>query len=442
MAENAKVTIIIVAENQLQPLEVCLNLVRFYGRNMDIQVLVADNGSSDGTSQWLQDNNMEYTCFGHNAGLGKILNEMLSRYHVDTDVLLLNPDYMLTDGCLEAMREVLYGEDRIGAVNPISNGFGRCSLPVYDYDAAANLAEELKDRPGRRKRLGLYDGCVLLKYEAMKRVGDFSEEFHAAFFVILDYMIRMLYEDYDLMSSENAIAYSISPYEECFDEKEKELLNRKYGMKYFNIECNSFIVEQIEKEENKTLTVLEIGCDCGATLLEITNKFPDAHVYGYEINKCAASVASYAAEVEVGNIEKFELPYRQGFFQYILLPDVLEHLSKPKEVLEYLKRFLREDGKIIINIPNIQHISVVRELLKGNFTYRESGLLDETHIHFFTINEINRMLISIGYTVDLIISERSPLSEEDQELIQKLVGIMPGAEKAMFEAFQYLLVVS
>jgi O-antigen biosynthesis protein len=71
-------------------------------------------------------------------------------------------------------------------------------------------------------------------------------------------------------------------------------------------------------------------------------------------------------------------------FDFITSLDVLEHLRNPDKVLKALTTFLKEDGKIITSVPNLAHNSIVINLLKGKFEYKNTGLLDNTHIHFFT----------------------------------------------------------
>ena len=85
------------------------------------------------------------------------------------------------------------------------------------------------------------------------------------------------------------------------------------------------------------------------------------------------------------------------------------------------------------------HISVINNLLEGNFTYTETGLLDKTHIHFFTFNEIIRMFQSGGYEIEKINTIIFPIEAEQSELIDKLINIKADTPRFMYEAFQYVL---
>ena len=127
-------------------------------------------------------------------------------------------------------------------------------------------------------------------------------------------------------------------------------------------------LDDIEEYLRKSdLNILEVGCACGGTLLEINNINKTANIYGIEINSNSAKLAKNFANVSSANIEDSNLPYKQGFFDYIIFGDVLEHLYNPQKVLENIKPYLKEDGKIIASIPNIQHWSIIEELLKKEF---------------------------------------------------------------------------
>ena len=218
-----------------------------------------------------------------------------------------------------------------------------------------------------------------------------------------------------------------------------DVLEKKWGMHYFNDIYNVMLIDLIEEEKENGFSVLEIGCDCGATLLEIKNRFPKAEVYGSEINVASAGIASHVANVVVNNIEEENLPFPERKFDYIIFGDVLEHLHNPLKTVVYCQRFLRENGHIIASIPNIQHISVMEGLMQGDFTYMESGLLDKTHIHFFTYNEIVRMFHEAGYEICSLKGSGVPISDRQNELIDQLLALEGRAQRFMYIAFQYNL---
>ena len=142
----------------------------------------------------------------------------------------------------------------------------------------------------------------------------------------------------------------------------------------------------------KNLSVLEVGCAAGATLMRLHEESPHAKLVGIEFNAQAASLAANFAEVLAMDVEKLMNPAWDEQFDYVLLGDVLEHLHEPAQALANLYRVLKPGGKVIISIPNVLHISVVEHLLQGIWHYQDTGILDRTHLRFFTKHEILCML--------------------------------------------------
>lgn len=130
--------------------------------------------------------------------------------------------------------------------------------------------------------------------------------------------------------------------------------------------------------------------NCAVTIVEIDDKS------GEEALKYAEE--SYVGE-KLGNIENYYWTKTEKKYQYIIFADVLEHLRNPKTVLERCKEFLTDDGRILVSIPNIAHNSIIIELLKGNFEYQPVGLLDQTHVHFFTHKSFEKMMQECGICI-------------------------------------------
>ena len=96
---------------------------------------------------------------------------------------------------------------------------------------------------------------------------------------------------------------------------------------------------------------------------------------------------------EEGNIEKFIWAKKllSNSYDFIIFADVLEHLYNPELVLKKCREFLSKNGKIVVSIPNIAYNGLILNLIHDNFIYTPTGLLDETHIRFFTYNSIVEM---------------------------------------------------
>lgn len=149
-------------------------------------------------------------------------------------------------------------------------------------------------------------------------------------------------------------------------------------------------------------TVLDIGCGNG-TLSAVLKEQYGIETWGIELMDSEAIKAKEVMhQVLVGPCENLipELP--DNYFDAVYLNDVLEHLSNPNEVLKQLKSKLKPSGVIISSIPNIRyHKALIEIVFRQDFKYQESGILDFTHLRFFTSKSIQRMYRELGFEIIL-----------------------------------------
>lgn len=148
------------------------------------------------------------------------------------------------------------------------------------------------------------------------------------------------------------------------------------------------------------IKVLEIGCACGATLLELKTYNPSAEVYGIEICESAAAIAKNFANVLADDFEKLERDDFAEKFDYIVMGDVLEHLLDTDAALQKVRNWLKPGGHFVVCVPNIANISIVMSLLSGCWEYADSGILDKTHIRFFTKKSLQQYLQKNGFHIE------------------------------------------
>ncbi len=168
-----------------------------------------------------------------------------------------------------------------------------------------------------------------------------------------------------------------------------------------NDNSNSLILREIKPNS----TVLEFGPAHGRMTKYLKENL-NCKVSIVEINDDAGNHASSFAEYyllgpEKGNIENFKwlMEFPKKYYDYIIFADVLEHLYNPYMVLKEAVNLLKDNGSIIISIPNVSHNSVIIDLINNNFQYRELGLLDNTHIRFFTSLTLTKMVSDAGLKV-------------------------------------------
>jgi 2-polyprenyl-3-methyl-5-hydroxy-6-metoxy-1,4-benzoquinol methylase len=138
--------------------------------------------------------------------------------------------------------------------------------------------------------------------------------------------------------------------------------------------------------------VLEIGCGSGLTAPWL-RRHGASHLTGVEIHEASAVIAATKFdEIHAMPVEE-ALARLQGEYDLVLCLDVLEHLVDPWSVLDNLRRLVRPDATLALSIPNIRFITSLYSLAIGpGFRYEPEGILDITHLRFFTRQDIGRML--------------------------------------------------
>lgn len=161
----------------------------------------------------------------------------------------------------------------------------------------------------------------------------------------------------------------------------------------------SWIAQSVEAGS----VVLEFGPANGRLTRYLKEK-KDCRVDIVEIDEESGCEAAQYAEVsyigdEEGDIEKYYWLSDNKKYDFIIFADVLEHLIHSDEVLKRCRRVIKENGKILVSIPNAAHNSVIIELFNDEFSYNPTGILDNTHVHFFTRSSFEKMAAASGWAV-------------------------------------------
>jgi ubiquinone/menaquinone biosynthesis C-methylase UbiE len=178
-----------------------------------------------------------------------------------------------------------------------------------------------------------------------------------------------------------------------------------YEFKIDDIKENTpfwYVLKNIESNQK----VLDVGCATGYLGTHLKNKL-NAELVGidnqnYHLEKAEElNVYSDLINLDLNTFQN-ELDKYSCYFDRIVICDVLEHLNDPVEVLKKLSKLLKNEGKFLIDLPNIAHSSIKYNLLTNNFNYTSMGLLDKTHIRFFTLNSIIAELSKNEFWIDKI----------------------------------------
>jgi 2-polyprenyl-3-methyl-5-hydroxy-6-metoxy-1,4-benzoquinol methylase len=147
--------------------------------------------------------------------------------------------------------------------------------------------------------------------------------------------------------------------------------------------------------------VLEVGCAAGCAGAHWRRLGAD-ELHGIELEPRAAAAAAttgYYDDVYAGTFESW-VPPRQAY-DTVIFADVLEHLAQPDAVLRRVRSLIQSpSGQLVLSLPNVRHLSVLVPLvLSGDWRYAPSGILDHSHLRFFTTKSARRLLAENGYRV-------------------------------------------
>ena len=167
-----------------------------------------------------------------------------------------------------------------------------------------------------------------------------------------------------------------------------------YNLKAFAYSSHDWLLKILSRE-GRPLRILEVGT-AGGYLGRLLQGQGHSLV-GVEYDaEAAARARPYYDRVYVADVEQFDFA-TCGKFDWVLFADVLEHLRDPAQVLARSAACLDDSGKILISVPNVANIVVRLGLLAGRFDYTERGILDRTHLRFFTLRALRETAERAGY---------------------------------------------
>ncbi len=171
--------------------------------------------------------------------------------------------------------------------------------------------------------------------------------------------------------------------------------------------------------------VLDLGCGEGVMARAIKRDRQAKEIWGVEVVEEVADKARTNPafdKVLCGDLEALVDSLPDQHFSHIIAGDVLEHLVDPWRVLEKLRHKLAPSGRFICSIPNIRNFSFVAKLLfKGRFEYKDSGVLDRTHLRFFARKDVELLFAGAGFN-DISIQPVRPKKNLSKRLMRGLFG--------------------
>jgi O-antigen biosynthesis protein len=158
------------------------------------------------------------------------------------------------------------------------------------------------------------------------------------------------------------------------------------------------VIELVGRGKN----VLDVGCARGNTGAILVTKF-SCTASGIELDRHAAEYSRQSyQEVIVGDIEELT-PFERlqhGPFDVIIFGDILEHLRQPERVLRATPALLKPGGYALISLPNVVTLRLRLHFLFGRFEYTDQGIMDRTHLRFFTVKTARELITTSGFIIE------------------------------------------
>lgn len=183
-----------------------------------------------------------------------------------------------------------------------------------------------------------------------------------------------------------------------------------------------------ELPENPQAKILEIGCSNGNTGALALARNKCGSYIGVEMHEAAAQKARHKiSQVLIGDIEQMVFPWEDHSFDALILSEVLEHLVDPWNVLRRLHRYLKPGALVFASSPNVSHHRIIRMLLRGEWNLTDDGIMDRTHLRWFTPKTFAEMFEQTGYKV-IKLEPMSPFKFQ----VKLQIALMLGKGKHLF----------
>jgi len=204
-----------------------------------------------------------------------------------------------------------------------------------------------------------------------------------------------------------------------------------YPLKLYPFSSHQTVIKLLNNKENQR--ILDIGCGDGLFSEYIKNGntkvgvdfIPESENIKKNLNEYYQNDLNNGLPEEIKKKDKFD---------YILMLDILEHLYNYENILDQSKELLKPDGKMIISLPNIANIYVRLGLLFGRFSYGDKGILDRTHLKFFTYSSIKKILKE--HNLDAVKQKVTPIP-----IIEVLPNFLKNNVGKVFNFLLYIVTV-
>lgn len=428
-----KVAFVILTYNNLDYSKNCIASIRKYNSKSAVEIIIVDNGSTDGTVNWIKEQkDIKYHINRENEGFPRGCNQGVLLADPTSDILFLNNDTIIMPNSILNLRLGLYEDTSIGAVGAVSNSVSYSQQISEQFDSLEEYREyaEHNNIPGGTPyeyRMKLIGFAMLIKRTALETVGLMDERFSPGNYEDDDLSIRLIFSGYKLFLCKNSFIYhfgSVSFRQQ--KDKYSELLtsNRLKFHEKWHIYASELsllsaeICDMVHEPFPKSCHVLNIDYGCGAQEIKIQSTFPELGIVGVYMNKLQKNYKEKViAETAIHLIDYDKLKDEKSVFEYILLTDTLCRVKNVGRLLEDLKKLLSASGKLLIRVPNQNHARWALTPSDSDCKRYDYGPRDEGYIHLYNEKTLTDQLTAHGYQVESRSYSTVPLSEEENVFV-------------------------
>ncbi len=179
-----------------------------------------------------------------------------------------------------------------------------------------------------------------------------------------------------------------------------------YTFKDFDGSSHRILIDLIRRFSQRRGTLLDLGAAGGELGSALRDHFDRTIGFEYNVD-CVGALGNHFDSVVIADLER--VPRLPRNADAIVLADVLEHLRSPAHALALVRQSLSDSGHVFISVPNIANITVRLGLLLGIFEYHDRGILDHTHLRFYTVRTIKREVEKAGFRIKEVRGSSVPI---------------------------------
>ncbi|WP_075721637.1 glycosyltransferase [Roseburia sp. 499] len=442
-----KTAIIIVSYNNKELTQACIESIRVNNPAETYQLIVVDNASTDGVTEWLaEQKDITLIVNQENKGFPYACNQGIAAAEKEADIFLLNNDTVVPKDALFWLREGLYSDEKVGATGSVSNNVVNYQqvpeqfTTLEEWLAFAEQNNVEMEYPYEKKGW-LVGFAMLIKRTAMNKilVAEGKEKdavpevldtrFSPGNYEDNDLSIRLLKNGYELLLCKNSFIFhhggksfgkQNEKYTKLLLENQKKLAD-KYGIDFIPYSYVEMALLDMIKPVKPDFSLLEIGCKLGASLARIESRYPQSKVCGIEENEKLAELAKQVAEVRCEDILEIDVEGNSDYdekYDYILLNHVLEKYESAEEVLKRAARCAKPGGTLLVSVDNRQ---CIRSVEKG-----------------FTLDEIVELFNRYGLQLKEFNYRPLLCSEEEKKKLAEIMKYTDASMRPLYEAERFI----